>query len=91
VIGIIAILITRRNLIDSLPQQFEQRVIRMTSRSGVINLRRGNTENVEALIDLPQDKKTRIRGYLCAPKINADRAVKFRSYGLSVFVTNRAH
>ena len=52
---------------------------------------RRTTENVEPLIDLPVEKKTRIAGDLCALKINADGAVKFGPDGPSVFVTNRSN
>jgi hypothetical protein len=90
-IGVIAILIACRNLIDSLPEQFEQGVIRMASRSGVINSRGGSIQDAEAPIDLPHDKKARIGSHLCAPKINADGAVEFRPDGPCLFVTNRAH
>jgi hypothetical protein len=72
VIGVIAIVIACRNLIDSLTKQLEHRMIRMAMRSWVINLGGGTTENVEPLIDLPDEKKTRIAGDLCALKINAD-------------------
>jgi hypothetical protein len=91
VIGVIAILIACRNLIDSLPQQFEQGMIRMSRRPQVIDLGCRATENVEALIDLPQDKEAGIGGDLCALKINADGPVEIRPYGFLLFVTNRAH
>jgi hypothetical protein len=92
VIGdLIAILIARRNLIDSLPQQFEQRVTRMTSRSWVINQRLYTAKDVEPLIHFFHQKKACIGGHLCAPKINADGAVKLRPYALRLFVTNCAH
>jgi hypothetical protein len=90
-IGVIAILIACRNLIDSLPQQLEQGVIRMPWRSGVIDLGRRSTEDVETLIDLPHDKKTCIAGDLYALKINAEGRIEFRSYSPCLFVTNYAH
>jgi hypothetical protein len=43
--AVIAILIACRNLIDSLPQQLEQGMIRMSRRSRVVNLRRSATED----------------------------------------------
>ncbi|MFZ0946255.1 MAG: hypothetical protein WB930_08075 [Syntrophobacteraceae bacterium] len=73
-----AILIACRNLIDSLRQQFEQGVVSMSRRPWVINLGCSTTENVEPLIDFPHQKKTGVAGDLCALKINADGAVKFR-------------
>jgi hypothetical protein len=63
----------------------------MTKRSWVIHLGRRSTENVETLIDLPQDKEAGIGGDLCALKINADGPVEIRPYGFLLFVTNRAH
>jgi hypothetical protein len=72
VIGVIAILIACRHLIDSLPQQFEQGMVHMSRRPQIINLGCRSTENVEPLIDLPHDKKARIGSDLWAPKTNAD-------------------
>jgi hypothetical protein len=90
-IGVIAILIACCDLIDSLPQQLEQGMIRMACRSWVFNLGCSLTEDVEMLIDLPHYKKTCIAGNPCALKINADGAVKFRPYRPCLFVTNCAH
>ena len=80
-----------RNLIDSLPQQFEQAMIRMSGRSRVIDLGCRATEDIEALIDLSHEKKAGITGDLRALKINADGSVEFRPYGPCLFVTNCAH
>jgi len=91
VIGVITVLIACRDLIDSLAQQLEQGMIRMPGRSRIVNLGLRAAEDVEALIDLPHDKKACIGGDLCALKINADRAVKFRPDGPCLFVTNCAH
>jgi hypothetical protein len=63
----------------------------MTRRSRIVNLGCRSTKNIEALIDLPQEKKAGIAGNPCTPKINADGAVKFRLYGSLFLVTNRAH
>jgi hypothetical protein len=90
-IGVIAVLIASCNLIDSLPQQLEQGMVRMSKRSGVIDLGRRSTKDVEALIDLPHEKKTGIAGDLCALKINADGSVEIRHYGPCLFVINCAH
>jgi hypothetical protein len=90
-IGVITILVSCRNLIDSLAQQLKQGMIRMSRRSWIINLRRSATEDVEPLIDLPHEKKSGIGGDLCALKINPDGAVKLRPDGPSLSVTNRAH
>jgi hypothetical protein len=78
VFGVITVLISCHNLIDSLAQQLEQGVIRMAMRSWVINLRGCNIQDVEALIDLPHDKKTRIGGDLRTLKIDADGPVETR-------------
>ena len=51
-------------------------MIAMSSRSRIINLGRGTTENAEPLIDLPHEKKAGIGGDLCALKINADGSVE---------------
>jgi hypothetical protein len=90
-IGVIAILIACRNLIDSSAQKLEQGVVSMSRRPWVINLGCRSTEDLEALIDLPHQKKTCIAGNLGILKINADGAVKFRPDGPSFFVTNYAH
>src|SRR5208337_1715167 len=91
VIGVIAILIACCNLIDSLPQQFEQGMIRMSRRPRVIDLGCRATEDVEALVNLSHEKKAGITGDLRALKINADRSVETWPYGFLPLVTNRAH
>ena len=91
VIGVIAILIACRNLIDPLAQQLEQRMIRMPARSWIINHRLHTGKDVEPLMDLSQEKKAGLAGDLCALKINPDGAVKFGPDGPSLFVTSRAH
>jgi hypothetical protein len=90
-IGIIAVLIASRNLIDSLPQQFEQGMIRMARRSWVINLACSLNENVETLIYLSYEKKAGIAGDLCTLKIYVDGSVEIRPYRPCLFVTNYAH
>jgi hypothetical protein len=92
-VALVAVLITRRHLIDSLAQELEQRMIRMPMpvRSWIINQRLYTAQEVEPLINLPQEKKAGVGGDLCAPEINADGGVKFRPYGPSLLVTNCAH
>jgi hypothetical protein len=86
------VLIARRHLIDSLAQELEQGMIRMSrrSRSSIWDAAPLRILN-KSLIDLPHDKKAGIGGDLCAMKINADGAVKFRPDGSCLFVTNCAH
>ena len=72
-------------------KQLEQGMIRMSRRPRVIDLGCRATENVEALIDFPQDKEAGIGGDLCALESNADGSVETRPYGFLLFVTNRAH
>ncbi len=43
-VALIAVLIARRHLIDSLAQELEQGMIRVSRRSRVINLGRSTTE-----------------------------------------------
>jgi hypothetical protein len=90
-IAIIAILIAPCDLIDSLAQKLEQGVVRMSRRPRIFNLRYRSAENIKSLIDHSHEKKACVAGDLCALKINADRAVKFRPYGPCLFVTNYAH
>jgi hypothetical protein len=90
-IGVIAILIACRNLIDSLAQKLEQGVVSMSRRPWVINLGCRTIENVEPLIDLPHQKKTGVAGDLCALKTNADGSVEIRPHSPCLFVTNYAH
>jgi hypothetical protein len=90
-IGVIAVLIACGNLIDSLPEQLKQGMIRMAMRSWVINFGGRSTEDVETLIDLPHDKKICIAGDLCALKIDVDGPVEIRPYRSLFLVTNCAH
>jgi hypothetical protein len=90
-IGIIAVLIACRNLIDSLAQQLDQGMISMARRSWIINLACSLTENVETLIYLSHEKKAGIAGDLCTLKIYADGSVEIRPYRPCLFVTNYAH
>jgi hypothetical protein len=83
--------LVHRDLIDSLPQQLEQGMIRMAGRSEIIDLGRRTVENVESLVNLSHQKKAGIGGDLCALEVNADGAVKFRPYGPYLLVTNCAH
>jgi len=71
-IGVIAIHLARRYLIDSLPQQLEQEMIRTSKRSRVVNHRICIAEDVGALIHLSYQEKACIGSDLCARKINAD-------------------
>jgi hypothetical protein len=66
-------------------------MIRMATRSRIINLGRRSTEYVEALINLSHEKKAGIACDLCALKIDADGPVKIRPYRPCLFVTNYAH
>jgi hypothetical protein len=90
-IAIIAILIAAGNLMDPLSQQLEQCMIRVSRGPRIVNFGCRGTEDAEALINLPHDKKACIGSDLCSLKINAYGAVKFRPYGPCPFVTNRAH
>jgi hypothetical protein len=90
-IGVVAVLITCRHLIDSLAHQLEQKMIRMARRSRIITLGRRSTKDAEALIDLSHKKKPGIGSDLCALKINANGSVEIRPYCLLLFVTNCAH
>ena len=55
--AVIAVLIACRYLIDSLAQQLERGMIRMSKRSRIINLGRSTAEDVQPLIDLLMRKK----------------------------------
>jgi len=90
-IGIIAVLIARRHLIDPLAQHLEQGMIRVAWQSRVIDPGRHTAEGVEPLIALSHEKKAGISGDLCALKINANGFVEIWPYGPCLFVTNCAH
>jgi hypothetical protein len=77
VIGVITVFIACRDLINSLAQQLEHGMIRMSGSSRIVNLGLCAAEDVEALIHLPHYKKACIGGDLCVLKINADGTVKF--------------
>ncbi len=88
VIGVIAILIACRNLIDPLAQKLKQRMIRMSRRSWIINQRLYTTKDIETLIHFSHQEKTCIGRDLCALKINADGSAEISPYGSRLFVTN---
>ena len=67
-IGVIAFFVTRRDLINTLPDHLNQGVAGINRRPSVLDAISHGADDVEALVHLPQEIKTRIRGDLANRK-----------------------
>src|SRR5208283_940272 len=90
-IGVVAVLITSRYLIDPLANHLKLRVFAVNPGSGILQVTPDWTQDAETLVYLSQQKETCVRGNLGTLKIYHDCRIEFGSNCFSLLFTTPGH